>query len=342
VGRRLLRDRLSLFFQELAAIPALDGFSLNGFGAEWTLLFQAFSPDKNLAILTINSALFKETPRLYCRRSARCDEKLCRSGCRSRQLMAYICMFLPLLQRFEFRHALFAAVVWAMPVLGNASDIGATSAAVTGRYGAALETARIDQLRLQHHAKGSFLFHRAKCVLAVYSVSTDGEVKQLVDTNKALPHRFGCDVPADGGHGEGETRPVTIDMEQRIVIHVPAGAAFKDQVVAAFDKSREKLSGMRTWTDLKGREIYARRKGLADGKVQLQTPAGKVVTVPIAKLSAGDREHAEKGVAVIQRPVFWLSCPSGKRHNHTCKYFRKTNGRACDSKTGEVCGVCGG
>jgi hypothetical protein len=233
------------------------------------------------------------------------------------------------------------ACLFSLPAL--ASDIGATSAAVTGRYGTALETARIDQFRLQHHAKGSFLFHRAKCVLAVYPVVSDDQVKQLVESNKALPHRFGCDVPADGGHGAGETRPVTIDMEQRIVIQVPAGAAAKDEVVAAFDTFRETLSGMRSWTDVKGREIFAKRKGFVDGKVQLQTVGGKILSVPVIKLSADDREHAEKGTAaVVERPVFWLSCPSGKRHKSTCKYYRKTNGRSCDSNTGEPCGVCGG
>jgi endonuclease YncB( thermonuclease family) len=40
--------------------------------------------------------------------------------------------------------------------------------------------------------------------------------------------------------------------------------------------------------------------------------------------------------------VYWLTASSNKRHNAACRYFKKTNGRACKQADGVACKVCGG
>jgi len=50
----------------------------------------------------------------------------------------------------------------------------------------------------------------------------------------------------------------------------------------------------RTWTDTQGRTIEAEWDGLANGKVQLKRADGRVVSVPLEKLSAEDQEFAKR------------------------------------------------
>ena len=39
---------------------------------------------------------------------------------------------------------------------------------------------------------------------------------------------------------------------------------------------------------------------------------------------------------------YWLSKNSKKRHNYTCRWFEKSNGRYCDAEEGTAAGCCGG
>ena len=52
-------------------------------------------------------------------------------------------------------------------------------------------------------------------------------------------------------------------------------------------------------------------------------------------------------VAPVPPPVFsggshWLTDSSKKRHNSTCRYYKKTTGRPCGPNEGTACKLCGG
>ncbi|NDG71441.1 MAG: hypothetical protein EBY32_09085 [Proteobacteria bacterium] len=47
------------------------------------------------------------------------------------------------------------------------------------------------------------------------------------------------------------------------------------------------------------------------------------------------------GHASPARGMFWLT-ESGKRHNSTCRFYKKSKGKPCGSNEGTPCGTCGG
>jgi hypothetical protein len=39
---------------------------------------------------------------------------------------------------------------------------------------------------------------------------------------------------------------------------------------------------------------------------------------------------------------YWITTSTGKRHNSTCKYFKKSKGYQTNEKIGSPCKICGG
>ena len=52
--------------------------------------------------------------------------------------------------------------------------------------------------------------------------------------------------------------------------------------------------------------------------------------------------NAAASTPVVPPPQFWLSTKSGIRHNSSCRWFRKTEGRPCGPDEGRPCKQCGG
>ncbi len=44
----------------------------------------------------------------------------------------------------------------------------------------------------------------------------------------------------------------------------------------------------------------------------------------------------------LKQPAYWLTTSSKKRHNSTCRYYRKSKGTFCESNAGVACKICGG
>ena len=61
------------------------------------------------------------------------------------------------------------------------------------------------------------------------------------------------------------------------------------------DQPKASAAPSRTWTDATGKfRTEAEYLGLDDGKVKLKKANGKVITVPLEKLSEADQEYVRK------------------------------------------------
>jgi len=43
-----------------------------------------------------------------------------------------------------------------------------------------------------------------------------------------------------------------------------------------------------------------------------------------------------------EEPAYWMTISSRYRHNTTCRYYQKSQGRSCTASEGIACGICGG
>jgi len=88
-----------------------------------------------------------------------------------------------------------------------------------------------------------------------------------------------------------------------------------------------------TWEGFKLRESFA----LNEQSVPLPSSA-----TPFTKPSSpAQAVSPASGHASPARGMFWLT-ESGKRHNSTCRFYKKSKGKPCGSNEGTPCGTCGG
>ena len=57
------------------------------------------------------------------------------------------------------------------------------------------------------------------------------------------------------------------------------------------------------------------------------------------KRPVGQSPEASKRATITG---YWLTASSNKRHNSTCRYYQKTNGKAGSKTDGVACKICGG
>jgi hypothetical protein len=67
------------------------------------------------------------------------------------------------------------------------------------------------------------------------------------------------------------------------------------------------------------------------------TPAPLIGTVPTQPAT---KPAAKPGAAATAS--YWLNMKTNIRHNSTCRYYMKSEGRACGPDEGTACKVCGG
>jgi len=52
-----------------------------------------------------------------------------------------------------------------------------------------------------------------------------------------------------------------------------------------------------------------------------------------------DKQHR---IIDIQGCTYWITKSSGKRHNSSCRWYKKSKGYCTDEKIGKACKICGG
>lgn len=54
------------------------------------------------------------------------------------------------------------------------------------------------------------------------------------------------------------------------------------------------------------------------------------------------RQKENKAINSSPVKTYWLTLSGKKRHNNSCKYYKKSRGRVCNKNEGEACKICGG
>ena len=69
--------------------------------------------------------------------------------------------------------------------------------------------------------------------------------------------------------------------------------------------------------------------------------AALVIIAPVAN-SAPDSLRIDMNAASAENPKYWITESSGKTHNSSCRYYKKSKGHGSDTPSGNDCKVCGG
>ncbi len=52
--------------------------------------------------------------------------------------------------------------------------------------------------------------------------------------------------------------------------------------------------------------------------------------------------HVDAYSTQDENPRYWITASSGKTHNSSCRYYKKSKGHGSDTPSGKDCKVCGG
>ena len=77
------------------------------------------------------------------------------------------------------------------------------------------------------------------------------------------------------------------------------------------------------------------------GESQQSAPSAEAKPVePVAEvLAQSSTSQPKKASAAL---THWMTKSSGVRHNQSCRWFKRSNGKLVSAKTGRACKVCGG
>ena len=62
---------------------------------------------------------------------------------------------------------------------------------------------------------------------------------------------------------------------------------------------------------------------------------------PIMNAAPPDQQ-SDVQEASNENPKYWISSSSGKTHNSSCRYYKKSKGHGSDTPSGNDCKICGG
>ena len=57
---------------------------------------------------------------------------------------------------------------------------------------------------------------------------------------------------------------------------------------------------------------------------------------------ASSDQHGDVHAASAENPRYWITTSSGKTHNRSCRYYKKSKGHGSDTPSGNDCKICGG
>ena len=67
-----------------------------------------------------------------------------------------------------------------------------------------------------------------------------------------------------------------------------------------------------------------------------------VCIAPISSSAAPDSTPSDTRTASTEEPRYWITASSGKTHNRSCRYYKKSKGHGSDTPSGNNCKICGG